>query len=34
LGRWNNITNKDYQLAHYYATAGSNVFVGVNYGFK
>ncbi|MET3136883.1 vitamin B12 transporter [Undibacterium sp. GrIS 1.2] len=34
IGRWNNALNKDYELAKNYATAGSNVFVGVNYGFK
>ncbi|MBI3730301.1 MAG: TonB-dependent receptor [Burkholderiales bacterium] len=34
LARWNNALNKDYELARGYATAGSNVFVGVNYGFK
>ncbi|MFZ6875153.1 TonB-dependent receptor domain-containing protein [Undibacterium sp. Di27W] len=34
LARWNNALNKDYELAKNYATAGSNVFVGVNYGFK
>ncbi|MES2036275.1 MAG: TonB-dependent receptor [Pseudomonadota bacterium] len=34
LARWNNALNKDYELARNYATAGSNVFVGVNYGFK
>ncbi|BBB66109.1 outer membrane protein [Undibacterium sp. YM2] len=34
LARWNNALNKDYELAKGYATAGSNVFVGVNYGFK
>ncbi len=34
IARWNNALNKDYELAKNYATAGSNVFVGVNYGFK
>ncbi|MCH8622104.1 TonB-dependent receptor [Undibacterium sp. TS12] len=34
LARWNNALNKDYELAKNYATAGSNVFVGINYGFK
>jgi len=34
LARWNNALNKDYELARNYATAGSNVFVGVSYGFK
>lgn len=34
VGRWNNALNKDYELAKNYATSGSNLFVGVNYGFK
>jgi vitamin B12 transporter len=34
IARWNNVLNKDYELAKNYATAGSNVFVGLNYGFK
>lgn len=34
VARWNNALNKDYELAKNYATAGSNVFLGVNYGFK
>lgn len=34
ITRWNNVLNKDYELAKNYATAGSNVFVGLNYGFK
>lgn len=29
--RWNNITNKDYELARGYATPGSNVFVNLSY---
>ena len=33
-GRWNNVLDKNYQLASGYATAGSNVFVGVRYGFR
>ncbi|MES2538499.1 MAG: TonB-dependent receptor [Pseudomonadota bacterium] len=32
--RWDNVLNKDYELARNYATAGSTVFVGVRYGFK
>lgn len=32
--RWNNATDKRYQLARTYATAGSQVFVGVRYGDK
>lgn len=34
FGRWNNVLNKSYELAYGYATPGSNVFVGVRYGFK
>lgn len=34
FGRWNNVTNKDYTLAYGYETPGSNVFVGVRYGFQ
>ncbi|QYG09586.1 TonB-dependent receptor domain-containing protein [Janthinobacterium sp. PAMC25594] len=34
LARWNNITNKDYELGRFYATPGSNLFVGVRYGMK
>lgn len=34
LARWNNITNKDYELSRFYATPGSNLFVGVRYGMK
>jgi vitamin B12 transporter len=34
FGRWNNATNKDYELARNYATIGSNLFVGVRYGSK
>ena len=30
-GRWNNMLDKNYELASGYATAGSNVFVGVRY---
>ncbi|RJG14769.1 TonB-dependent receptor plug domain-containing protein [Massilia cavernae] len=30
--RWNNATDKRYQLARNYATAGSQVFAGVRYG--
>jgi vitamin B12 transporter len=29
--RWNNITNKDYELARGYATPGSNIFVNLSY---
>lgn len=34
FGRWNNVLDKDYELAKNYATAGSNVFVGVRYAMK
>ncbi len=34
IARWNNILNKDYELAKNYRTAGSNFFVGMNFGFK
>ncbi|MDE2428524.1 MAG: TonB-dependent receptor [Burkholderiales bacterium] len=34
VGRWNNVLNKDYELAKNYATPGSNLFVGLNYGFR
>ncbi|MDO8178365.1 MAG: TonB-dependent receptor [Undibacterium sp.] len=34
IARWNNVLNKDYELAKNYSTAGSNVFLGLNYGFK
>ena len=34
FGRWNNVTDKNYELARNYATAGSNVFVGVRYTMK
>jgi vitamin B12 transporter len=32
--RWNNATDKRYELARNYATAGSQAFVGVRYGVK
>jgi vitamin B12 transporter len=32
FGRWNNVLDKNYELAKNYATAGSNLFVGVRYG--
>lgn len=34
FGRWNNVLDKDYELAKGYNTAGSNVFVGVRYGIR
>jgi vitamin B12 transporter len=32
LVRWNNATDKQYELARYYQTAGSTVFAGIRYG--
>jgi vitamin B12 transporter len=34
FARWNNATDKNYELARNYATPGSNVFVGVRYAMK
>jgi vitamin B12 transporter len=34
IGRWNNATDKQYELARTYATAGSQAFVGIRYGVK
>jgi vitamin B12 transporter len=34
FGRWDNVFDKDYELARGYATAGSNVFIGVRYGMR
>ena len=34
FGRWNNVFDKQYSQAFGYNTAGSNVFVGIRYGFK
>ncbi|QJQ05160.1 TonB-dependent receptor [Undibacterium piscinae] len=34
LGRFNNALNKDYETVKNYAMAGSNVFVGLSYGYK
>lgn len=34
FGRWNNVLDKDYELARTYTTEGSSVFVGVRYGFR
>ncbi|MES2048562.1 MAG: TonB-dependent receptor [Pseudomonadota bacterium] len=34
IARWNNALDKKYELARNYTTTGSNVFVGLNYGFK
>jgi vitamin B12 transporter len=34
FARWNNVLDKDYELARNYNTAGSNVFVGIRYGIR
>lgn len=34
FGRWNNVFDKDYELARGYATEGSSVFVGLRYAMK
>jgi vitamin B12 transporter len=34
IARWNNATDKQYQLAGTYASAGSQAFIGVRYGAK
>jgi vitamin B12 transporter len=34
FARWNNITNKQYQLAYGYNTMGSNIFAGIRYAMK
>jgi vitamin B12 transporter len=34
LVRWNNATDKQYDLARNYATPGSKVFAGIRYGYK
>ncbi len=34
VARWSNILNKDYELAYGYNTPGSNVYLGLRYGFK
>ncbi|HEX7634933.1 MAG TPA: TonB-dependent receptor [Noviherbaspirillum sp.] len=34
FGRWDNIFDKNYELARNYATPGSNLFVGVRYGLR
>ena len=33
LVRWNNVADKQYELARFYGTAGSNVFAALRYGF-
>jgi vitamin B12 transporter len=34
FARWNNITNKQYQLTYGYNTMGSNIFAGLRYAMK
>ncbi len=34
FGRWNNVTDKNYDLSSGYATAGANLFVGLRYAMK
>lgn len=34
LARWNNVTDKHYELARNYGTAGSQAFVGLRYGMR
>ena len=34
IARWNNVTDKQYELARTYATAGSQAYVGIRYGVK
>jgi vitamin B12 transporter len=34
FGRWNNVTNKDYQLTYGYNTPGSNIYIGARYAMK
>lgn len=34
FGRWDNVFDKNYELVRNYATAGSNLFVGVRYGLR
>lgn len=34
LARWNNVADKNYELARNYGTAGSQVFVGLRYGMR
>ena len=34
VGRWNNVLNRDYELAYGFATAASNLYLGLRYGFK
>ncbi len=34
VARWNNVLNKDYELAYGYNTPGSSGYLGLRYGFK
>lgn len=34
FGRWNNVFDKSYELVNGYQTPGSNVFVGMRYGYQ
>ncbi len=34
VARWNNVLNKDYELAYGYNTPGSNFYLGLRYSFK
>jgi vitamin B12 transporter len=34
LVRWNNVGDRNYELARFYQTGGSNVFAALRYGFK
>jgi vitamin B12 transporter len=34
LARWNNVANKDYELARNYRTPGSNFYLGLSYGYR
>ncbi|MES2830520.1 MAG: TonB-dependent receptor [Pseudomonadota bacterium] len=34
FGRWNNVLDRDYELARNYATPQSDLFVGLQYGFR
>jgi vitamin B12 transporter len=34
FGRWNNVFDRDYELAENYGTEGSNLFAGIRYGFR
>jgi vitamin B12 transporter len=34
LARWNNVTDKEYELARHYRTPESNFYLGLSYGFQ